>query len=155
MADHVRLGEEGERSRSVGGAQLGCAAFWGLRAAQHSSSSPPPHRQLLNAKDAAQYAESTYLAYAWTLDDTSFPAQDAASLTGGVYTYSALVNTTWVHGAPTAVNLADSAILQRTTGNAGASITSRTHPLPYTLRQGNLLGSFFALGGAIIIQLAL
>lgn len=94
------------------------------------------------------------MSYVWTKDDTLFPAQDPVSLSSNIYTYSSLVNTTWVHAAPTVVNLANTAILQRTTGNAQAGIVTRTYPLPYTLRQANLLGSFFALGGAIIIQLA-
>ena len=99
---------------------------------------------LLNTKDAEATKESVYMTYAWTRDNTLFPNQDPSLLSDNVYTYSSLINTTWVHAAPTVVNLANSAVLQRASGNSKANIVTRTFPLPYTLRQGNLLGSFFS-----------
>jgi hypothetical protein len=99
--------------------------------------------QLLSTK-AGRYRESAYMAYAWTRDDTLFLGQDPVGLSDNVYTYSALVNTTWFHAAPTVVNIANSGILQRVSGNTASRIVVRNFPLPLTMRQANLLGAFFA-----------
>jgi ATP-binding cassette subfamily A (ABC1) protein 3 len=71
-----------------------------------------------------------------------------------VLTYQAWHNTTWKHGVPTAINLMNSAAYASSMGDATASITTRTHPLPYTLRQNNLISAFFTFSSAIIIVMA-
>ena len=53
---------------------------------------------------------------------------------GGLASYTILFNTTATHGLPAAINQASSTLLRTATGNPGASIAVRNHPLP-TLQQ--------------------
>ncbi len=53
---------------------------------------------------------------------------------GGQASYTVLFNTTAMHGLPAAINEASNALLRTVTGNPGASIAVRNHPLP-TLQQ--------------------
>ena len=113
--------------------------------------------------DRAREAGSKYLAFALTgasaANSTLVSAQPAnATLPESpVLTYAALVNTTWSHAAPTAVNLMSSAsyaATQAAAGVPGASISTRTHPLPFTARQQHLISAFFTFSSAIILVLA-
>ena len=52
----------------------------------------------------------------------------------GRASYTILFNTTATHGLPAAINQASSALLRAITGNPGAGISVRNHPMP-TLQQ--------------------
>ena len=102
--------------------------------------------------------ESRYGAYVVTRDGTPYPSQPdsftAATSNRTVWTFSVLHNTTFKHGGPTFINVFNSEILRSTSGDPGARITVRSHPLPYTIRQANLISSIFNFGAAIIIVIA-
>jgi ABC-type multidrug transport system fused ATPase/permease subunit len=86
-------------------------------------------------------------------------SQQAAGVTlpeSATLTYAAFHNTSWAHSGPAAANLMNSAAYRATApgGAAAASITARTHPLPFTLRQNNLISAFFTFSSAIILVMA-
>ena len=88
---------------------------------------------LLNARK--DYRETLYGAfvpkaassYYLTLSTGVVPDPSA----GGAFGYTILHNTSAVHGAPTFVNVINSALYKSVAGS-GASVTARTHPLPVT-----------------------
>jgi len=111
-------------------------------------------------KNKGRYKESCYGAYVVTRKGTIYPDQpDSFSDAGAganrsVWTFSVLHNTTFLHGGPTFVNVFNSEILRSTSGDSDARITVRSHPLPFTKRQANLISSIFNFGAAIIIIIA-
>jgi hypothetical protein len=109
-------------------------------------------------RDKGTTKESRYGAYVVTRDGTPYPSQpDSLSAAGAnrtVWTFSVLHNTTFKHGGPTFVNVFNSEILRTTSGVPDARITVRSHPLPFTIRQANLISSIFNFGAAIIIVIA-
>jgi ATP-binding cassette, subfamily A (ABC1), member 3 len=110
-------------------------------------------------RDKRSYAASKYGAYVWTADGTIVPNQTRAGGFGvpgasPAVTYSIFANTTGKHTSGVFANLMTTALYRTATGDAAASVTTRTHPLPFTLRQANLIGAFFSFSAATIIVLA-
>ena len=110
---------------------------------------------LLNSRD--NYKETLYGAFVPEAAGTYYPAlstgvvPDAAA--AGACGYAILHNTSAVHGAPTFVNVINSALYARTAGS-GASITTRNHPLPNTNTERVSITSATSSSVAIIIVIA-
>lgn len=105
-------------------------------------------------KDRLNIAASKYGAYVFTKDNTIVNTQGNNELMPdeNVATYAVFHNTTAIHGGPIFMNLMNSAILKSKT--ASGSIVARTHPLPFTKRQGALISAIMTFSAAIIIVMA-
>ena len=68
---------------------------------------------------------------------------------GGRVSYTILFNTTATHGLPAAINQASNALLRAVTGNPGASIAVRNHPMP-TL-QNEAAVKFSKVAGELLV----
>jgi hypothetical protein len=114
------------------------------------------------------YAQSMYAAYTFTDSASLLTGQDASSvwLPGNVtqLTFAAFVNTTDPHMAPLAVNLATSALYAASLAIRGgpqcesptaSRITVRNYPLPYTIRQSQLLNNYLSGSTVTALMLAL
>lgn len=88
---------------------------------------------LLNAR--GDYRETLYGAFVPEAASSYYPALSTGVVpdpsAGGAFGYTILHNTSAIHGAPTFVNVINSALYKRVAGSS-ASITARTHPLPVT-----------------------
>jgi ATP-binding cassette, subfamily A (ABC1), member 3 len=121
--------------------------------------------------------ESTYGAVAFTRAGSSVPGQDEARLwpVAGenrtlVATFAVYHNATARHAAPVFTNLLHSALYAAAQGDlcsaggggapaapvvVGHSITTTSHPLPFSTRQSRLLASYLSGSAATIIMIAL
>lgn len=100
--------------------------------------------------DKPTYAESKYGAYIITGNGTYYDSQPSTLATSGaedaIWTYTVMHNTTFRHGGPTFVNVLNTAIYRRITGDPDVRITVRNHVLPFTKQQSQLISSIFNFG---------
>jgi ABC-type multidrug transport system ATPase subunit len=108
---------------------------------------------LLSTKGS--HPASRYGAYIFTTNTTIMPMQGPGlgSDTAEV-TYTVFHNTTAKHSAPIFMNLANSRLYSVASGDPAASITTRSHPLPFTKRQNTIISAIFSFSSAAIIILA-
>lgn len=104
-----------------------------------------------------QYRETLYGAFVPQSAGTYFPNLSAgvipSAAASGAASYAILHNTSAIHGAPTFVNVINSALYKRVSGGS-ASITTRTHPLPITFSQTAAIQSSTSSSVAIIVVIA-
>ena len=104
--------------------------------------------------DARQQVASKYGAYIWTRSGTIVPQQNLTQV-GSVATYTVMFNSTGRHSGPLFTNLQNSALMSLLNPSApGASISTRTHPLPLTQREASLFAGLLVFSAAIIFVLA-
>lgn len=110
---------------------------------------------LLNAR--GNYKETLYGSFIPTSAGTLYPNLTAGVIpsapAGGAVGYTILHNTSAIHGAPTFVNVINSALYKRTAGSS-ASISTHTHPLPITYVERVAITSTTSSTVAIIIVIA-
>jgi hypothetical protein len=107
---------------------------------------------LLN--DAGAFAASKFGAVVPVLSGSLVEGQSPTDLppAAAAATYSVMHNTSATHGAPTWLNVLNSALYARATGIPEARITARTHPLPFTqYQQAYVQGNYgFNVAGKVL-----
>jgi len=95
--------------------------------------------QLANEQGASRYGAVTFS------DETDGDSK---------FVYNIMLNASAIHGAGIYMNIVNSASLATLTGNPEASITTRNHPLPKTLKETNATQTADAFTAALMVMIA-